>query len=144
MNIRAKLTLNLMNYSFAGKTNLEASSRRTPLCSLNWLAGTSFIQVSHSHSPSLSSPAMVCKSLIVTGSMSMLEFNGSIYNTDEPTISFNIGIVYPFFGRSIAINLRMPSPPQDAFANSNAPFCDFNLNKFLNSIICVPSHLQKL
>ena len=34
-------------------------------------------------------------------------------------------------------------PPLDAFANSNVPFCDFNLNKFLNSIFCVP-HLQKV
>ena len=71
--------------------------------------------------------------------MSMLEFNSIIYNTDDRTISFNIGIMYPFFGRSIAINLRMPWPPLEAFANSNAPFCDFNLEKLLNSIFCVPS-----
>ena len=109
------------------------SSRHILLCSLNWFAGTSFIQVSHSHSSSLSSSAMVCKSLIVTGSMSLLKFNGIIYNTDERTISFDIGIVYPFSGRSIAINLQMPWLPLDAFANSNAPFCDFNLNRFLNS-----------
>ena len=76
--------------------------------------------------------------------MSILEFNGIVYNTDQQTISFNIGIVHPFYGISIAINLWMPWPTLDAFANSDAPFCDFNVNKFLNSTFCVPSHLQKV
>ena len=91
-----------MSHSFAGKTNLEAFFK-TYAFMFSKVVGwnkfhTSFTfpllsllePVTTNDLPTIAE--MVGKSLVFTGSMSVLELNGIIYNTDERTISLTLGL----------------------------------------------------